>query len=142
MDEQIHKRLNDEQMRMIMEKYRRKELAAIEAMELLCLKRRQFFEWLQRYRNNPEGFTITYRRTERTRKLDETVDAHILNELAIEKGLIDDPSIPVRFYNYSYIKDQLKKKHEANVSLPAIIRRAKKTAFTFRSRKRSSMTGR
>lgn len=96
MGEQIHKRLTDEQMKMIVEKYLTKELSAAEAMELLCLKRRQFFAWVQKYRNDPERFTMAYRRTERSRKLDEATHAHILSELAIEKALVDDPSIPVR----------------------------------------------
>jgi hypothetical protein len=135
MDEQIHKRLTDEQMKMIVEKYLMKELTAAEAMELLCLKRRQFFEWVLRYKSDPESFTIAYRRTDVTRKFDETIHAHILSELAVEKTLIDDPSIPVKFYNYSYIKDQLKKNYEEDVSLPAIIRRAKKTGSISRNRK-------
>ena len=142
MNEQIHKRLTDEQMKMIVEKYLRKEMAASEAMELLCLKRRQFFEWVRKYRNNPAGFTTAYRRTEGSRKLDETVHTHILSELAIEKTLIDDPSVPVRFYNYSYVKDQLMKSYQEKVSLPAIIDRAKKTAFISLSRRGSSLTGR
>jgi transposase len=142
MGEQIHKRLTDEQMKMIVEKYLAKELSAAEAMELLCLKRRQFFEWVQKYRNDPERFTMAYRRTESSRKLDEATHAHILSELAIEKALVDDPSIPVRFYNYSYIKGQLKKNYQEKVSPPAIIDRAKKTAFTFPNRRGSSMTER
>lgn len=133
MTEQIHKRLTDEQMKMIVEKYLAKELSAAEAMELLCLKRRQFFDWVQKYRSDPEDFSIAYRRTEGGRKLDEGIHAHILSELAVEKALIDDPSIPVRFYNYSYVKDQLEKNHGEKVSLPAIIDRAKKMAFTSRS---------
>ncbi|HME44068.1 MAG TPA: hypothetical protein VKF36_13340 [Syntrophorhabdales bacterium] len=48
----------------------------------------------------------------------------------MEKTLIDDPAMPVRFYNYSFIRDQLTKKHKRNVSLPTIIDRAKKGAFT------------
>jgi transposase len=133
MAEQIHKGLTDEQMKMIVEKYLAKELSAAEAMELLCLKRRQFFDWVQKYRNHPDNFSIAYRRTEGSRKLNERTHAHILSELATEKALIDDPSIPVRFYNYSYIKDQLEKNHGEKVSLPAIIDRAKKMAFTSRS---------
>ncbi|OPY67208.1 MAG: hypothetical protein A4E63_02315 [Syntrophorhabdus sp. PtaU1.Bin050] len=125
MGEQIHKRLTDEQMKMIVEKYLAKELNAAEAMELLSLKRRQFFEWVQKYRNDPESFTVAYRRRGASRKLNDTAHSHILQELAIEKALIDDPSIP-RYYNYSYIRVQLKKNYQEKVSLPAIIERAKK----------------
>ena len=142
MGEQVHKRLSDEQVKMIMEKYLSRELSAGHAMELLDLKRRQFFEWAQRYRNDPEGFTIAYGRKGTGRKLDDIVHDHILQELAREKTLIEDPSMPVRFYNYSYIQDQLKERYREKVSLPAIIDRAKKTAITSPSRIRPSTTGR
>lgn len=111
---------------MIVEKHLAKELSAAQATEHLCLKRQQFFDWVQKFRSDPENFSIAYRRTEGSRKLDEGVHAHILSELAIEKALIDDPSIPVRFYNYSCIKDHLEKNHGEKVSLPAIIDRAEK----------------
>jgi len=45
MSEQVHKRLTDEQVKMILRRYVAKEMTAAEAMELLGLKRRQFFEW-------------------------------------------------------------------------------------------------
>lgn len=142
MGEQIHKRLADEQMKMIIERYLARELPAVHAMELLGLKRRQFFEWVQKYRDNPSSFTMAYRRKAGARKLDEEVHGHILRELATEKGLIDDPSVPIRFYNYSYIQDQLLKHYGEKVSLPAIIERAKKTATTSRNPRSPSMTGR
>jgi len=127
MSEQVHKRLTDEQVSMILGRYTTKELTAAEAIELLGLKRRQFFEWTQRYRKDPDGFSIQYNRKEKNRKLDATVDRHILEELAIEKTLIDDPALPIRFYNYSYIQHQIMKKYQEKVSLPTITDRAKKT---------------
>jgi hypothetical protein len=128
MSEQVHKRLSDEQVRMILGRYAAKELTATEAIELLSLKRRQFFEWAQRYRKDPDSFTVHYQRKEKNRKLDDAVDRHIHEELTIEKRLIDDPALPVRFYNYSYIQDQIRKNYREKVSLPTIIDRAKKTA--------------
>ncbi|MGA2122765.1 MAG: hypothetical protein ABSG49_12110 [Methanoregula sp.] len=141
MGEQVHKRVTDEQMRMIMERYLAGELSASHAMELLGLKRSQFFEWVQKYKNHPESFSIEYRRKGTNRQLDERLHAHILQELEKEKALIDDPSIPIRFYNYSYIQDRLREHYRAKVSLPAIIDRAKKTAITSRNRTRPPMTG-
>jgi len=142
MSEQVHKRLSDEQVRMILARYTANELTAAEALELLGLKRRQFFEWAQRYRKDPDGFSVQYRRKENNRKLDVTVDRHILGELAIEKALIDDPALPIRFYNYSYIQDQIMKNYQEKVSLPTIIDRAKKTASISRNAKRPSTTTR
>ncbi len=70
MSEQVHRRLGDEQVKMILGRYAAKELTAAQAMELLGLRRRQYFEWVQRYREDPEGFTIQYRRKEKSRKVD------------------------------------------------------------------------
>jgi hypothetical protein len=136
MGEQMHKRLTDEQVRMILRRYTAKELTAAEAIELLGLKRRQFFEWAQRYRKDPVGFTVQYQRSEKNRKLDEAVDKHIFEELAIEKALIDDPALPIRFYNYSYIQDQIRKNYQEKVSLPTIVDRAKKTVSMSQSLRR------
>ncbi|MBI5327770.1 MAG: hypothetical protein HZB80_05705 [Deltaproteobacteria bacterium] len=58
MTEQINKRLIDEQVRMILERYLKKELNAKQGMDLLGLKRRQFFEWANKYRENPACWTI------------------------------------------------------------------------------------
>ncbi len=140
MGEQVHKRLTDDQVGMILGRYAAKRLTAAEAMELLGLKRRQFFEWVQRYREDPLGFSIQYQRNEKNRKLDDAVDKHILEELAIEKTLIDDPALPIRFYNYSYIQDQIRKNHQEKVSLPTIIDRAKKTGSISRSLRRPFTT--
>ncbi|MBI5327570.1 MAG: hypothetical protein HZB80_04655 [Deltaproteobacteria bacterium] len=44
---QIHKRLSDEQVRIILDRYIQKEISVLQAMNLLDLKRRQFFEWVK-----------------------------------------------------------------------------------------------
>jgi hypothetical protein len=86
------------------------------------------------------SFTVQYQRNERNRKLDDTVERHILEELAIEKKLIDDPALPIRFYNYSYIQDQIRKNYQEKVSLPTIIDRAKKTVSISPGPRRPSTT--
>jgi len=68
------------------------------------------------------------------------IEKNIIKELKIEKGLIDDPAMTIRFYNYSYIQDQLRRKHKQEVSLPTIIGRAKKGVFTYQDLKRQFMT--
>jgi hypothetical protein len=70
------------------------------------------------------------------------LEGHIRSELEMEKRLIDDPSIPVRFYNYSFIRDQIMKKYHQEVSVPTIIDRAKKTGSTSRSPKGNITIGR
>jgi len=140
MTEQIHKRLTGEQIKMILERYIKKELSGEHAMELLGLKRRQFFEWTKRYKERCEDFSIEYKRNNEHRRISEAIEENILKELKIEKVLIDDPAMPIRFYNYSYMQDQLRKKYKQEVSLPTIIDRAKKKGFTYQDQKRQFMT--
>ena len=139
MTEQVHERLIDEQVKMIVERFIRKELSSERAMELVGLKRSQFFERVKRYRENGEAFTIQYHREGKSREIRPVVERRILQELKAEKALIEDPALPNRYYNYSYIRDQLSRKYKDRVSLPTIIDRAKKTAFTSLDRSGRSM---
>jgi len=129
MTEQVHKRLIDEQVKMILKRFIGKELSSEQAMGLLGLKRSQFFEWVNRYREGEESFTIQYQRQGKNRRISPAVKGKMLQELKLEKALIEDPTLPIRFYNYSYIRDRLCKKYQYRVSLPTIIDRAKKTIF-------------
>ncbi len=43
-----------------------------------------------------------------------------MRELNKEAEIIADKGNPMRFYNYSYLKDILEKKHNVHVSLPTI----------------------
>ena len=140
MTEQIHKRLTEEQVGMILDRYNKKELSREQAMELLGLKRRQFFDWLKKYRENRKDFSIEYSRKRSNRKIDERIEENIIKELKTEKGLIDDPAMTVWSYNYSFIQDQLRKKYKQEVSLPTIIDRAKKRGFTYQNQTRRFMT--
>jgi hypothetical protein len=95
---------------------------------------------LKKYRENRKDFSIEYSRKRSNRKIDERIEENIINELKIEKGLIDDPAMTVWSYNYSFIQDQLRKKYKQEVSLPTIIDRAKKRGFTYQDQKRRFMT--
>ena len=140
MTEQIHKRMITEQVRMILERYLKKELSAKQGMNLLGLRRSQFFEWVNKYKAGSECFSIEYTRSNEHKRISESIEANIFKELKLDKALINNPSMPVRFYNYSFIKDALIKKYQQEVSLPTIIDRAKKTVFIFQDLKKRYMT--
>jgi len=72
---------------------------------------------------------VCYKREGVSRKICKEVEDNIIRELASEKQLIDDKAMPVWSYNYSYIRDQIRKKYAQEVSLTTIISRAKKTVF-------------
>ena len=129
MAEQLHKKFVDGQVKSLLERYLSGEVEIVYILEVLGIGRSRFFELLKEYRNNPGGFSIAYSRKEATRRISEDTNGNIIKELTTEKRLIENKEIPIRHYNYSYVKDQLWRKYQQKVSLPTIISRAKKHNF-------------
>ena len=128
--QQLHKRLTLEQVTAILEHYLAKEISLANALENLGVKKVRFFKLLQRYRADPDGFTIVPpRKTNRHRRLDGKLENIILAELKKEKQLIDNKAITIRHYNYTSVRDDIVKKHQVKVSVPTIISRAKDNGF-------------
>jgi len=128
-NQQIHKRFSDEQVIAIMENYLAKEITAKEAMAKLELKRSQFFNLASEYRDGSNSFTIKHKGNDGNRKISNEAETAILKELKKEKILIDNRAMPVRFYNYSAVRDDLKSKFKIKVALSTIINRAKKNNY-------------
>ncbi len=128
-NQQIHKRLSEEQVIAILENYLAKEIGTKEAMANLDLKRSQFFNLASQYKNNPDKFNLEHKGNSGNRRISGKAEAKILTELKSDKKLIDDRNIPVKDYNYSAIKESLEEKHGITVSLPTIISRAKENGF-------------
>jgi len=121
-NQQIHKKFSDEQVIAILENHLAKEISAKEAMAKLELKRSQFFNLAAKYRDGSDNFTIKHKGNAGNRKISEDTSSLILKELKKEKKLIDNKDLPIKFYNYSAVKDALGK---VSVSLPTIINLAK-----------------
>ncbi len=134
---QLHRKFTDDQAKELLEKYLRKEVGRRYLQENLGINKTRFFALVNAYRDNPVEFSIQDVRKGKTRAIPEAVEVNILKELAVEKKLIEDKDIPVRSYNYSYIKDRLKRQYKQKVSLSAIIDRARKNDFYFRKPKRT-----
>jgi len=129
MAKQLHKRFSAEGLKMLLEKYLDEKVELIYILEMLKVKRSRFFELLKQYRSNPDSFSIQYRRKRPTRKITKGLEKIIMNELTKEKKLIEDKEIPITFYNYSCIKDQIYQDYVQKVALSTIISRAKKWGF-------------
>lgn len=71
-----------------------------------------------------EAFTLSYQRTS-PKRISPQAEAAIERELLREKALLEDPELPISSYNYSALRDRLKKQG-ITVSLSTIIDRAKK----------------
>ncbi len=138
MAKQLHKRFPDEQVKSLLERYLSKEIESSYILDILGIKRRRFFELVKRYREDPENFSISYRREKSTRTISKEIEENIIKELSIEKSLIENRDMPIKSYNYSYVKDQLWNKYRQRVSLPTIIDRAKKNNFYFSRPKKKS----
>jgi hypothetical protein len=69
--------------------------------EILGIGKSRFFLLAQRYLKDPEGFSIAYGRHKKTRYISSMIENHILEELAVDIALIDNPDTPIRRYNYS-----------------------------------------
>ena len=131
MSKQLHKNFTDNQVKSFLKSYLDKEIKMNYILQMLRIKRSRFFELLTRYRNNPDNFSIQYNRNISNYTIDREIEANIIKELKIEKDLIKNKDIPIKGYNYSYIKDLLEQKYGQKVSLPTIIDRAKRNNFYF-----------
>ena len=126
MGKHLRKLFSVKEVKEIFERYLSREIGTEQALALLKIRRRQFFKLIKSYRESPNDFSLDYKRSNPPRKIDPKSEAKIIRELQKEKIIIEDTSNPVKFYNYSYLKEILEKKHKVFVSLPTIIRRAKK----------------
>ena len=113
---QLHKRFTSDQVKELLERYLKKEVERSYIQEILSIRRRRFFTLLNQYKEYPQHFSIQYQRTTAAR-ISREVEQNILKELTIEKGIIQNKEIPLKSYNYSFIKDHLRKKYRQKVFL-------------------------
>ncbi len=131
MSKQLHQNFSDSQVKSFLKSYLDKKIKLAYILPMLGIKRRRFFALLAQYRKDPDNFSIQYQRKTTNRKIDPEIENNILKELELERNLIKNNDIPIKWYNYSYIKDLLEQKYGQQVSLPTIIDRAKRNNFYF-----------
>ena len=141
MGKHLRKLFSTKEVKEVFERYLSREIGAAQALAFLKIRRRQFFKLLKSYREGPDVFSLDYKRTNPPRKIDPKSEAKIIKELKKEAEIIQSESNPVKFYNYSYLKEILEKKHKVFVSLPTIIRRAKKLGITGKGFSENRTTG-
>lgn len=134
---QLHKRFTSDQVKELLERYLRNELERTYIQEILRIGRRRFFTLVKEYRENPHQFNIQYERTSPPR-IPPGLEETLLSELSIEKKLIQNKDVPLKSYNYSYLKDRLQKQYRQKISLTTVINRAKKHGFYLKKPKRTA----
>ncbi len=135
---QLHKKFTDEQVKNLFNRYIHKEIPRKYLLEVFGIKKSRFAILLKQYKMNPSKFSIQYNRKKNTRLISSAVEKNILKELEFEQKLIKDKETPLKSYNYSFVKEQLKTKYNQQVSLPTIIDRAKKHEFYLKKPKRKA----
>jgi GNAT superfamily N-acetyltransferase len=121
---QLHKRFSDEQVRVLLQGYCQGLLSAAAVQDYLDIGRSRFFSLVSEYREDPDGFSIAYKRPTPGR-LGDGVEAEIEHELLRERDIVEDKRLPISGYNYSALRDRLRKKG-IEVALNTIIDRAKR----------------
>src|SRR3990170_396791 len=106
---QVHKRFTSEQVRFLFQAYIQGKMNRTDLQEALGIGKSRFFSLLKEYRQAPETFSVSYERSTPPR-VSPTTDAEIKYELLREKKLVEDPRLPISGYNYSALRDRLKKK--------------------------------
>ena len=105
-----------------MASYERGHVSRSEVERALGIAKTRFFSLLKRYRADPEGFSLEYRRRSSSR-LSAEAEEHIRVELQRDKELVEDQELPIDTYNYAALSDRLEKSGIA-VSTTTIIKRA------------------
>jgi hypothetical protein len=134
--DQLHRRFSDEQVKILLQSYRQGKVTRADLQEILGIEKTRFFALLKAHRQNPDAFSITYRR-ETPKRLSTKVEEEIKTALLYERQIINDPDLPILDYNYSALKDRLSKKG-IEVSVATIIDRAKKLKCHIPRRKRKT----
>jgi len=120
---QLHKRFTDDQVKVLLNGYCQGLLKRAEVQDMLGIGKTRFFALVKAYRNAPEAFSVGYERRAPGR-LPAAVEMEIERELLREKAIVEDKRLPISGYNYSALRDRLRKK-DIKVSVNTIIARAK-----------------
>jgi len=120
---QLHKRFTADQVKALLQGYCQGVMERQAVVEILGIGKTRFFALLEEYRQDPEHFSLVYERRS-PKRLTHRVERALEKELREEKGLIDDPELPITTYNYSALRDRLKEQG-MKVALSTLIERAK-----------------
>jgi len=94
MSKQLQKNFTDEQVKLLLKSYVDNEIKINYILSTLGIKRSRFFKLLNRYKKDPDNFSIQYNRKTINRKINKTIETNIIKELNREKILILDKEVP------------------------------------------------
>ena len=136
---QVHRKFTDLQVKELIERYLKKEIERKYIQEILGIKERRFFALIQKYRKNPGKFSVQYTRKIKTRCIPQSTENNIIKELKMDKKCIENKAVPLKRYNYSYVKQRLESKYKQIVSVPTIIKRAREHGFYLKEKPKKKL---
>jgi len=124
----LHKHFTNDEVKHWLKRYTEKEVDRDTICEALGIKRSRFFKLVKTYLQSPDTFSICYKRTA-VKRISDAIEKNMLIALKNDKQLINNKDVTINSYNYSYIKKQLSMKYNQDISIPTIIRHAKRQGF-------------
>lgn len=124
----LHKRVNIEKVRQILDWYEQKAITLEAGLSHLGIKRRRFYELLKQYRAG-QLTSLQPLRTNVHLRLPKATDQAIREELTKEQQLITDPNTTIRTYNYQAVRDEIVKQLGRDISAQTVRNRAKAWGF-------------
>lgn len=85
MGQQLHKRFSTEMVQSYLVRYLDKTLELSYLLDILGIKRRRFFQLLNRYQTDPKHFSLVFPREKPPRTLAPEIEINIFNELLWKK---------------------------------------------------------
>jgi len=96
MAKQLHKRFSTEEVKIFLKQYLDNKKKLLYILEILQITKRRFFHLLQEYRENPDGFSIDYKRKKPTRKInEENLSLIVIKSVHLVYSKIAQNQIPV-----------------------------------------------
>lgn len=138
---QLHTNFNNEQVKQYLAWYIDGTMSQDDVCQQLGIKQSRFYALLKLYKTSPANFSVAYGRDYANYKKDRTTTAAIRKELELDKSFIDNPNMPIMFYNYSAIRDAIAESTGSTLTAQTVINYAKKWGFYIeRPKHRSSHT--
>jgi hypothetical protein len=134
---QLHKRFTADQVRTILLWYEDGTISRADACERLQCSRSRFFQLLEAYRQDRDGFAITPKRESWVTRspIPPAIEAEIRRALERERSLIENPAMPIRTYNYTAVRDEVTERSGTPLSIETVRRRAHAWGFVTAKRK-------
>lgn len=119
---QIHKKFSAEQIKILLSSYEAGHISRREIESTLGIHKTRFFALIKRFCQDPDSFSIDYRRHSPGR-LNAEMEEKIRVELQRDKKLVENEELPISGYNYAALTDRLQKAG-VQVSTTTVIKRA------------------